>query len=276
MTRRQAQAVARGETRATAPGPIAGRTALRLTTPIVIAVLAAACAAPADRGAPPSPGEPPPTLGAAADAAARVPGWRGYFADPALQQLIAQALENNRDLRIAARRVDEARAGYGLQRADEGPTIGLQSRGIRYHTPADLSLTRQESTGGAQSAGLGFSSWELDLFGRLRAQSDSARERWLASEAAQRAVALQLVAQVADGYYTLCELDERLALADETVASRSESLRITRRRVEVGSSSKLTLLQVQTLLTQAQSLAAQLQRERAAQVEALALLAGAR
>ncbi|NHL00277.1 efflux transporter outer membrane subunit [Rubrivivax benzoatilyticus] len=243
---------------------------------LALAALAAGCAAPPDRGAPPVPPAAPPGVIRAADAGATVPGWREYFAEPGLQALIAQALANNRDLRIAARRVDEAAAGYGLQRADEGPTIGLQSRGIRYHTPADLSLTRQAGTAGAQSAGLGFSSWEVDLFGRLRALSDSARERWLASEAARRAVELQLVAQVADGYFGLCELDERLALARETVASRRESLRITSRRVEVGSSSRLTLLQVRTLLTQAQSLVATLERERAAQLEALALLAGAR
>ena len=243
---------------------------------LALLVVLAGCAAGPDRGTALSLPEPPPALAAAAEPSAEAPDWRQAFPDPALQALVEQALAGNRDLRVAAARVAEARGAWGLRQADAGPTLAAELRSLRYGIPAAVSPFGTDTTGGVQQAGLALASWEIDLFGRLRAQSDAARERWLASEAGRRALALQLVAQVADGWYALCALDERLALARATQASRADSLRITRRRVEVGAAARLTLLQVQTLATQADSLVARLEQERAAQLEALALLVGAR
>ena len=208
-----------------------------------------------------------------ADASAPLP-WRDYFTDPRLQALIEQALANNRDLRVAALRVEEARALYGIQRADLFPTIGAQVGVDRSRTPADLNLTGKPLVGSAYQAGLGLSTWEIDLWGRLRSLDDAALANARASEATRRAVALSLVGQVADAYLELAELDERLAIARETIASRQESFRIFSRRVEVGATSRLNLTQIETLLTQAQALGAQLEQQREQRLNALSLLAG--
>ncbi|WP_058048255.1 efflux transporter outer membrane subunit [Janthinobacterium sp. Ant5-2-1] len=200
--------------------------------------------------------------------------WQSYFADPRLQALIAQALASNRDIRIAALRVEEARAAYGIQRAEQFPTIALGASGSRARVPGDLSPTGRAMTSAQYQAGLNVSAWELDFWGRVRSLKDSALQTLLASDEARRAVGVALVAQVANGYLGLRELDERVELARATVDSRAESLRIFTRRFEVGSISKLDLTQVETLLSQALSLSAQLEQARAVQAHALAQLVG--
>ena len=202
-------------------------------------------------------------------------GWRDYFTDQRLQTLIAQALANNRDLRVTALRVQEARAAYGIQRADLLPTLGAQAGMDRSRVPGDLNLTRQPLLGSQYQVGLGLASWEIDFWGRVRSLNDAALENYLATDAARRAVSLGLIAQVAQSELALRELEERLLLAHQAIASRKESLRIFQRRVEVGSASRLNLTQMQTLLSQAQALGAQLIQARAQQANALALLVGA-
>jgi len=200
--------------------------------------------------------------------------WQAYFADARLQALIAQALASNRDIRIAALRVEEARAAYGIQRAEQFPTIALGASGSRARVPGDLSVTGRPMTSAQYQTGLNVSAWELDFWGRVRSLKDSALQTLLASDEARRAVGVALVAQVANGYLGLRELDERVALARATVDSRAESLRIFTRRFEVGSISKLDLTQVETLLSQALSLSAQLEQARAVQAHVLAQLVG--
>ena len=245
---------------------------------LAVAVLALAGCAPM---APPheTPALPVPAHfgGASTDvgAPAAETAWRDYFTDPELQALIAQALENNRDLRTAMLRVQEAQAAYGIQRADLLPTLGAQAGMERSRVPADLNLTRQPLLGNQYQVGLGLASWEIDFWGRVRSLRDAALENYLASEAARRAVTVGLIAQVANNALALREIDERLELARQAITSREESLRIFQRRVDVGSASRLNLTQVQTLLTQAQALGAQLEQARAQQANALALLVGA-
>ncbi|HMO48251.1 MAG TPA: efflux transporter outer membrane subunit [Rubrivivax sp.] len=200
--------------------------------------------------------------------------WRAYFTDPLLQQLIATALANNRDLRKALLRVEEARASYSIQRSELFPNVDLGAEGTRSRTPADLNIQRRAQVGGQYRFEVGLTSWELDLWGRVRSLEGAALESWLATDAARQAVYVALVAEVADGYLGLRELDERLEIARQTVATREESLRIFQRRYEVGSSSKLTVTEVQTLLTQAQTLYLQLAQQRAQQINALRVLVG--
>lgn len=210
--------------------------------------------------------------GGGLDAAAT--DWRDYFTDPHLRALIAQALEHNRDLRVAAARVAQAEAAYGIQRADLFPSLGGSLGRTRANLPASASPLGVPLRVDQYSAGVVVSSWELDFFGRLRALKDAARDTYLASAEAHRALALSLVAQVANAYLGLRELDERIALAQQTTDSRRESLRIFSRRVEVGATSRLNLTQVQTLLSQAEALVAQLRQAREQQAHALALLVG--
>ncbi len=201
-------------------------------------------------------------------------GWREYFIDPQLQAVITLALENNRDLRTAVLRVEEMRAIYGIQRAEQFPAIGAQAGLDRSRIPADLSPTGKSLVGSQYQVALGQASWEIDFWGRVRNLKDAALENYLATDAARRAAAIGLIAQVAGSYLSLRELDERLVLARRSIANRAESLRIFTRRVEVGSTSRLNLTQVQTLLTQAQALGAQLEQLRAALAHALTLLVG--
>ncbi len=200
--------------------------------------------------------------------------WRDYFADPQLRALIAQALENNRDLKSAVLRVAEARAAYGIQRADQFPTIAAGIDGSRTRTPADLSPTGRALTAGQYQVGVGLAAWELDFWGRVRNLKEAALETYLATDEARRAATVSLIAQVADTYLALRELDERIALARQTIASREDSFRIFTRRFEVGAIARMDLVQVEVLLQQAQTLAAQLEQARAAQAHALTLLLG--
>jgi multidrug efflux system outer membrane protein len=200
--------------------------------------------------------------------------WQDYFADPQLRAMIAEALEYNRDLRLAVLRVLEARAAFQIRRADQFPTVDANAGAFRVRIPEDLSGTGSARTASIYDVGVSVTAWELDFWGRVRNLKDAALEQFLATDAARRAVTVSLVAQVADGYLTLRELDERGVLARETVRTREDSLRLFKRRLEAGTANRLDVAQVETLLTQAQTLAAQLEQARAAQAHALTLLVG--
>lgn len=200
--------------------------------------------------------------------------WRDYFADPQLKALIAQALENNRDLKTAVLRVEEARALYGIQRADQLPSIAVMASGSRARVPGDLNVSGQSMVTSQYQVNAGLAAWELDFWGRVRNLKEAALENYLASDEARRAVTLSLIGQVADSYLGLRELDQRIALARLTIATREESVRIFSRRFEVGAIAKMDLVQVEVLLQQAQTLVSQLEQARAAQVHALTLLVG--
>ncbi|QBR00575.1 efflux transporter outer membrane subunit [Paraburkholderia pallida] len=201
-------------------------------------------------------------------------GWKDYFTDPTLQGLIAEALEYNRDLQLAIQRVEEARAIYGIRRADQFPTLGVEADLARSRVPAGLSGVGRPMTGSQYQAGIGIATWELDFWGRVANLKEAALQNYLATDAARQAVTLTLVEQVANSYLSLRELDERIMLAQATIASREKSYRIFKRRYEVGAISKLDLKQVETLWRQAVALGAQLQQERATRLNALQLLVG--
>ncbi len=201
-------------------------------------------------------------------------GWRDHFRDPTLQALIETALSNNRDLRVALLRVQEARAAYAIQRSEGVPKVGLEGATERSRVPASLSPTGQSSVGNQYQLAVGLTSWEIDFWGAVRNRNEAALQSYLASDAARRATTLALIAQVADVYLGLREFDRRIDLAQQAIDSRKESVRIFSRRFEVGATSRLNLTQVQTLLTQAQALGAQLRQARDAQAHALTLLVG--
>ncbi|SDC12977.1 efflux transporter, outer membrane factor (OMF) lipoprotein, NodT family [Sphingomonas sp. YR710] len=200
-------------------------------------------------------------------------GWQDFFRESQLQFLITQALANNREIRVATGRVAEARASWRIQGAALYPQFDAVATGTRGRTPADLSATGQAATGNQIYAQLS-ASWEIDFWGRLRNLNDAARAQYLATEEARRAVATDLIAQVANGYLIEREYEERVAIAQRTIATREESLRIVRRRYEVGAGSKLDMAQAQTLLAQAQTTLQALDQDRAINRNALALLVG--
>lgn len=211
--------------------------------------------------------------GTGANAAASL-GWQDYFADPQLLALLSRALDYNRDLRQAILRVESARALYGIQRADIFPGVNAQGSYARSRTPADMNLTGRPLLVNEYQVDLGVTNWELDFWGRVRNLKDAALESFLANDASRQAFTISLISDVANTYLSLRELDERLMIARKTIETRSESLRIFKRRFEVGSISKLELNQIEILLAQAQTLEYQLQQSRATQLNALTLLVG--
>ena len=202
-------------------------------------------------------------------------GWREFFTDAGLQKLIAQAIENNRDLRIAVQRVEEARGLYGIQRADLLPGISAGAAANWSRVPFDLSPTGSSITSEQYKVTLNLSPWELDFWGRVRNLSAAGLESYLATEEARRAIDISLVARVANTYLLELELDERIVIAQQTLATREDSYRIAGRRYEVGYSSKLDSVQAETLLNQARADLAALKRLRDQNLNALTLLVGA-
>ncbi|AKU93193.1 efflux transporter outer membrane subunit [Vulgatibacter incomptus] len=167
-------------------------------------------------------------------------GWRDVFGDARLQALLTLALENNRDLRIAALDVQRVEALYQIQRAPLLPNLS-----------AGGSSTLQEPTGaipGANaaprhqfSASAFVTAWELDFFGRIRSLSDAALERYFATAEGMKSVHLALVSQVASAYFSERALAEQLVLAQETLDIVEQSFAITKRSFEVGTASELDL-----------------------------------
>jgi multidrug efflux system outer membrane protein len=206
--------------------------------------------------------------------AARPARWQQFFLAPALGALIGTALDNNRDLRIAIQRVETARSQYHIQRADLFPQLNVGTDLSRSRTPADLSYTGKTLIANDFSASVS-ASWEIDLWGRIRNLDAAALESWLATDEARRAVALSLIADVANTWLVGRELDERIALAGRTIDSRRESARIARRRYEVGAAPRLDMTQADALVGQAESALITLEQQREQTRNALALLVGA-
>jgi len=254
-------------------GKAASGGALRQGGFVLVALLLSGCAAtsPFIRPGLPTPATFP---GSTADneSIAKL-GWRDFFQDPQLQSLIEAALANNRDVRIAAGRLEEARAALRIENAGLYPRVDGVATSTRGRTPGDLSFTRRAVTASEHRSVLS-ASWEIDFWGRLRASRQAALQQYLATDEARRAVATSLIAQVANSYLLDRAYQERIALARRTVVSREESLRILRRRYEVGAGSKLEMTQAQTLLAQARTAVEALSQDQEINRHALAVLAG--
>jgi multidrug efflux system outer membrane protein len=200
--------------------------------------------------------------------------WHTFFADAKLRGLIELALANNRDLRVAVLKIEQARADYRVQDSQTLPTINASGSGTASHTPASLSSTGSEVTSHQYSASLGISSYELDLFGRVRNLSRKALESYLATEQARRSTQISLVAEVASDYLTWAADLERLALARETLRSQRETYALTKRSFELGNASALSLRQLQTSVDSARVDVANYTGQVAKDRNALALLLG--
>lgn len=200
--------------------------------------------------------------------------WRAYFQDARLQGLIAAALEHNRDLRIAAARIEEARALYGITRADRLPNVSAVSTGASARTPHDLSSTGRDLVGHRYDAGVSLLSFELDFWGRVKSLNEAARQTFLSTEESARNVRLSLIADVANAYFSLLELDERVQVARETVRSREETRTMIAKRREVGLAGDLDYLQADGAYQLVRAELANLERQRTAADNALTLLVG--
>lgn len=193
-------------------------------------------------------------------------GWRDFFADPRLEELVGQALDNNRDLRIAILNVERARAQYRIQRADRLPSVG-----------ANATLERTGGDAPVQdlyTAGVGLAAFELDLFGRVRNLSQAALQQFLATEESRRAAQLGLIAEVANAWLSLAADRELLEISEQTLRNYEEWFRLTEQRHELGAVSGLELNQARTLVETARADVARFAGQVARDENALNLLVG--
>jgi len=169
--------------------------------------------------------------------------WQEYFVDPQLRKLIAIALDNNRDLRVAALTIEQTRAQYQIQRAGLFPAVNASAGANYQRVPPDFSSSGNHASLKQYSVGLGEVSYELDLFGRVRSLKDQALEQFLATEQARRSVQISLVSQVAATYLTLAADQDRLRVAKDTQASQQASFALTKSRFDAGVATALDLSQ---------------------------------
>lgn len=200
--------------------------------------------------------------------------WQHLFRDPVLTGLIQQALDNNRDLRVAALNVEAFQAQYRIQRADLFPALSANANEQRQRVPASVTGTGKSAITSTYTATLGISAYELDFFGRVRSLSEQAMQSYLATEEARRSAQLSLVANVANAYLTWRADQELLALAEQTLAANEHSLRLTTRSKSAGKASSLDVVQAQTSVESTRASKARYQRQVAQDLNSLALLVG--
>lgn len=224
----------------------------------------------------PVPAELPPVVTeqaqtAADPAAVAEIGWSSFYTDPALRQVIATALTHNRDLRATALAVESFQAQYRIQRAALFPAVD-----------ADGSWAKQRAySGGTYATGemysltVGTTAYELDFFGRVRNLKEDALEQYLARSETHRAAAISLVAETARAYLELLADRELLAISEETLANEEASFGLVQQRFDGGIANNLELAQARTALERMRGSVAQYQLQRAQDMNALTLLAGA-
>ncbi|WP_304441688.1 efflux transporter outer membrane subunit [Cellvibrio sp. PSBB006] len=201
-------------------------------------------------------------------------GWRDFYRNQQLQTLIEQALENNRDLRVAALTVEQVRAQYRIQRAQLLPTLNATGSGTRQRVSEAISETGESYIAEQYAAGVGISAYELDLFGRVQSLKNAALEQYLATDQARKSTQLSLVAEVADAYFTWVSNTELLSLTENTLKARQDSYAMVKRRYDSGLASELDLSQAATALHSARVDAALYQRQLATSFTALEVLVG--
>ena len=234
-------------------------------------------------------------------------GWQTFFTDDRLRKTIALGLENNRDLRVAAANVLQARAQYRIQRADLVPSttvsgsgtytnniFGGASAGAGAGAGSGAGAGAGAGTGGGVGAGAGgaavgsnssnlefysvnagFSAFELDLFGRVRNLNRAALEQYFASEEAQRAARISLIAEIATAWATLGSDQDQLRISQETLKAFEQSLELTRAQFRIGVASELEARQAETSYQSARNDIAVLKTRVAQDKNALDLLVGA-
>lgn len=205
--------------------------------------------------------------------AARI-DWRTFFQDPRLQALIADALEHNKDLRIALARVSETRAQYGIASADRLPSANLSGVKTKSKIPSAFTGNDRPVTTERNELSLTALSFELDFWGRVANLSEAAKASYLASESASRAMRLALISEVANQYFTLLELEERIAITRAAIESRRRNRDLIRRGVELGAAARSDYLLAEGAFHSTQGELAIYESQRASAKHALAVLVG--
>lgn len=204
---------------------------------------------------------------AAGDTAVDALGWRDFFTDARLQQVIAKALSDNRNLRTTLANVERARALYRVNRAALFPIVN-----------ASATLSAVQGTQGRVTDNFlvqaGSSAYEIDLWGRLRNLSTAAFETWLATDEGRKSTQIALVAETASAWLSYAATADALRIAQETVATRKDTLSVNVRREANGIGTKLDVATATSQLNTAESAAADLQTNLAQARNALELITG--
>jgi multidrug efflux system outer membrane protein len=203
--------------------------------------------------------------------------WWDAFRDPALSKLVAETIAGSLDLKGAVARVDQARAQYGLARSALFPQVNADASGERLHTSRTTSQGALIPPGHRNTNAYDLdlsASYEIDVWGRLRRATEAAHAQLLASEEGRRTVVLTLVTTVADAYIQLLALDDELAIAQRTLESRREVLRLQKARFDGGVAPESDMRQAEAQYQIAAAAVPSLQRQVAQQENLISLLAG--
>ena len=206
------------------------------------------------------------------ESAAELP-WQDFVQDAGLRELITLALANNRDLRVAIANIEQARAQYQIRRADQVPSLNGALTGSR-SAPNPYEFLTGKSVASSYGLSVGVTSWELDFFGRVAALKDAALAQYLATDEARKTTQISLIANIASTWLQLKTDTELQLLAERTLATREQSLQLTKLRFDNGASSALDMRQAESLAASARATRAQQQRLRAQDFNLLTLLVG--
>ena len=218
---------------------------------------------------------------AEAQSFANTPWWQ-VFDDPQLQELIKTALVENKDLKIAVERIEEARARYGFTKSELWPQINANATagrlrfnsGSLIHTPEGDAATPAEATETAIYSLTADVSWEIDFFGRIRRASEAQQALFLGTQEARRSAVLTLVADVARAYFEMRDLDRRLEIARRTTESRRESVQLAKDRFEGGITGEMDFRQGEAELHRVEAVLSELERLAAFKENELSVLLG--
>lgn len=214
-------------------------------------------------------------------------GWQSFITDKRLQQVVDLSLKNNRDLRVASLNIEKARAQYQVQRADLFPTVaatlsetaskGLSNVGNNGNVSAGTVAASNNNSGNVSHvyrATVGFSAYELDLFGRIRNLNAQALQTFYSQEENRKSTQISLVAEVATAWLTLAADKRRLEIAEQTLKSQQNTYEINQKMFELGVANALTLRQLQTSVDNARVAVATYNIQIKQDINALNLLAG--
>ena len=207
-----------------------------------------------------------PQIKAQSASYADLPWWQ-VFKDPKLQELIRTALKQNYDLEIATERINAARAQLAVTRSSLFPQVGA---GANFNGGKENTFQSKHNF----LTLVGDAAFQLDFFGRLRRATEAARAQLLATDDARQTVVLTLVSDVANDYFTLLQLDLQLQITHETVTTQTDSVKLTKLRLEHGVATKLDVLQAQQVLDTANAAIPNLEREIGQEEDAINILLG--
>lgn len=197
--------------------------------------------------------------------------WQTYFPDADLQKLIQVGLQHNRDLKTAVLRMDEAKATYGVQKADRLPTV---QGNLNYDRSRTVFSSSQAFEAELFRVGVGISEYEIDVFGRVKSLTQSALEQYLAVTENRQAVQATLITEIATQYVNYLAIHAQLKVTQQTLADRQQMLQRTQRRFDAGLDQVLDVKAAQIQVEQVQAQLAQWQRQLATTKNALYLLLG--